>query len=190
MESRIMIDKKELEERLLKLEKDSFDWRRHPPLCYVPAFPSPDDYICPTCGKKTTQTDFMIHDIQVIRECVGEMQGIGYDVFLNEQEFCVHCGINSKEYIIPSDRYSSNRYESNPELIFGIRFNNDREYHIVRSNMRYDYEQALRFLKGDDSILDVIFNLELFHRTVKRLQKMLGIGLGIPIAEDIMDPEE
>jgi len=200
MAYKTIMNKEELEERLRELSKtDTVSDFGSGAMCYFPASPSPVDYICPECGKITTQSDFLIHDIITIREHVSEMHDMGYDVFLNEKEFCIHCGDNAKEFVSLSDyewgykeSFDSflNRKKYDPELVFGIKFENESEYHVVRSNLSFAYKDVLGFLKGNDGSLDINDDMETFRYHVEILQKMLGIGLDILISKDISDPEE
>ena len=121
-------------------------------MCYVVGFPVLADYVCPYCGNtiKEKYNKWMIDSIKQIDEIFKNIKGLGYDVVLDKTEFCPKC---SKTEI------------QNPVLIFKIRFSEEDEYHIARSNIVNEYQCLYEYLSDPDK----------FTGDIAIIQKMTGL---------------
>jgi len=129
--------------------------------CYDPMVVEQyEDYVCSHCGNtiKGKYVNWMVRNISQIEDIVNRIKALGYDVVLDATEFCPYC---SKKNI------------ENPELIFSIRFSEEAEYHIVRSNIVNEYQCLLDFLSNQDEYAG---NREI-------IQKMTGLGEDLKIDE-------
>jgi hypothetical protein len=107
-------------------------------MCYDPAVEEHyEDYICSHCGNtiKGKYANWTIHNINQIDELVNKIKKLEYDVVLDKTEFCPFCSKKNVE---------------NPELIFSIRFSDEDEYHIARSNIVNEYQCLFEFLSNPD----------------------------------------
>ena len=123
-------------------------------MCYIPAEAIKyEDYVCSHCGDtvKGKYGSWIIHNISQIEDIVKRIKVLEYDVNLDAAEFCPYC---SKKNI------------ENPELIFSIRFSEEADYHIVRSNIVNEYQCLFDFLSNPDEYAG---NREI-------IQKMTGLG--------------
>ena len=126
--------------------------------CYDPAIPEYRDYVCTYCKNviKEKYSDWMVSSIAQIDEIVKKIKDLDYDVVLDKTEFCPKC---SKKEI------------QNPELIFKIRFSNDVDYHVVRSNIVNEYQCLFEFLSKPEEFKG--------NKTI--IQKMTGLGEDLKI---------
>ena len=130
-------------------------------MCYDPVAPIEyEDYVCFHCDNtvKGKYGSWIIHIISQIEDIVSRMKGLEYDVILDAAEFCPYC---SKKNI------------ENPELIFGIRFSEEADYHFVRSNIVNEYQCLFDFLANPDEYTG---NREI-------IQKMTGLEEDLKIEE-------
>jgi DNA-directed RNA polymerase subunit RPC12/RpoP len=127
-------------------------------MCYIMANFDYMDYVCSHCGNtiKDKYNEWIIIQINQIEEIVKKIKELGYDVVLDKTEFCPHC---SKKNI------------ENPELIFKIRFSDEADYHIVRSNIINEYQCLYEFLSNPDE----------FSGDKTIIQKMTGLGEDLKI---------
>ena len=127
--------------------------------CYDPMVVEQyEDHVCPHCGNtvKGKYGNWLIYNINAIEDIVKRMKALGYDVVLDATEFCPYC---SKKNI------------ENPELILSIRFSEEAEYHIVRSNIVNEYQCLFDFLSNPDEYAG--------NRDI--IQKMTGLGEDLKI---------
>jgi ribosomal protein L37AE/L43A len=165
-------DRYSLEQRLKELSETEYSGKIScGAMCYSIAAPVRENYVCPVCGHKTKQNNHIIWTIKDIRTIVAQMKGAGYDVILDEHEFCNNCSNRKRAPV---------KY---PVLIFKIRYTPDSEYHIAESNFFDNYKCVWEFLKGNDFYLNTYDGTETLHQNVEVLQKMLGIG------KDIIPPK-
>jgi hypothetical protein len=185
MKKKILLkDREVLEQRLKELSETEYSGKiSYGAMCYSPylGVSNTKDYKCPVCGYKTKQDDHIIWIIKDIRTIVAQIKNAGYDVTLDEQEFCNKCS-NKQEssHFLWDDEVTGNKY---PELKFKIRYTPDSKYHVAKSNIVSDYKCVLEFFKGNDFYLGYHDMTEPIHYNIKVLQKMLGIG------KDIIPPE-
>jgi len=127
-------------------------------MCYDPVVECHVDYVCPHCKGviKDKQCDWTVHVISQIGEFVKKIKELDYDVVLDQTEFCPKC---SKKTI------------EKPELIFQIRFSEEVDYHIVRSNIINEYQCLFEFLSNPDEYSG--------DKTI--IQKMTGLGEDLKI---------
>lgn len=122
-----------------------------------------EPYICPICGKKTYDANIYNKRIKYIRLKIAQIKLLGYDVILDESEFCDKC-----------DGFS----EYNPKLIFKIRFSKNANYHVYKSNYIDDYICLLEFLIGKDYYVaeEEVDGCIAIHLKVYLIRKMTGLG--------------
>jgi hypothetical protein len=173
-------NKDSLEQRLKKLDADMRKKIILGAMCYSMVEPSIADYKCPSCGHKTGHDNYTIWNIEHIRTIVVQIKNAGYDVVLDEHEFCKKCSTGDKLHEIKVQY---------PELIFKIRYNPDSPYHIAKSNIVNDYNCILEFLKGNDFYSGKRDEIMPLHWNIDILQKMLGIGKEI-IPPKLQDEDE
>jgi hypothetical protein len=178
----IVKDRILLEQRLKELSETKYRGIiRSGAMCYSPVEPSLEDYECPVCGYKTVQTNHTIWEIKCIRTMVAQIKDAGYDVILDEYEFCDRCSGNKKPPFVAKSIEWNGYRKTDAELIFKIRYNPESEYHIAKSNFAGAYECVLEFLKGNNSYSGGRAGTEPLNRkkNIEILQKMLGIGQNI-----------
>ena len=179
-EINIITDRAELEERLRELAETEYTGILNPgAMCYVPVMPKPEEYTCPVCGNITTLSGYNIRNIRAIGEIVENIRDLGFDVQLDEREFCGFCAESVKD--IEGVEVVGKRIEGRPELFFRIRFDEDSDYHIARSNFPDHYKCVLAFLTGDETYTNDFDDTRTLHDNIEILQKMLGIGPDIPV---------
>ena len=131
-------------------------------MCYDPAIDEQyEDYVCSHCGNtiKEKYGSWKIHTVSKIDECVKKIKDLDYDAVLDKTELCPHC---SKKNI------------ENPELIFKIRFSDEADYHVVRSNIINEYQCLYEFLSNPDE----------FTGNKAIIQKMTGLGEDLKIEKN------
>ena len=155
----INTDSLRLEQRLKELSKTEYTgelaWGA---MCYKIAMPVYVDYSCPYCDDtiKEKYNNWTIYMINQIDDIVEQIKTLGYDAVLDKTEFCPNC---SKKEI------------QNPVLIFKIRFSEEDDYHIVRSNIVNEYQCLYDFLKNPDEFTG--------DKTI--IRKMTGLGEDLKI---------
>lgn len=107
-------------------------------MCYVIIALEDTRYECIRCGNLTDPlyADYTIMAIESIRQTVDSIREMGYDVILDEREFCPDC---SKKKI------------EDPELIFQIRFSDQEDYHTTKSNIPEYYLCVQQFLQEKET---------------------------------------
>jgi len=106
---------------------------------------------------------WVLHNISEIEEIVSEMKTLGYDIVLDKTEFLRKNKKNIKE----------------PKLIFKIRFSDEADYHVVRSNIENEYHCLLEFLSNPDEFSDMANKLTEYYSLT--IQKMTGLGEDLKI---------
>ena len=161
-----ILDKKQLEQRLKELAETPYTGGiSYGAMCYVPSRSHDEEYICLICNKSTIHDfgDYRIRDLFKIRSFINELKENGYDVLLDEHEYCEYCS-NSIE-----------RSRTNLK----IRFDKNDEYHVVRPSL-IGYEYLKTFLLGGDHFIsNQDFTITL-HENINSIYEMTGLG------EDIM----
>lgn len=158
-------DSIELEKRLKELSETEYKGElRGGAMCYMPMYVNDRPYTCPVCKKVTMTNAFDALAIDSIRVVFQKIKQLGYDVYLNESEFCEHC---------------RKRKKKNPAFIFKIRFSENAKYHVVKSNIEDDFLILFEFLKGKDKYDagmpgEIPLNLE-----IDVLKKMTGLGKNV-----------
>ena len=177
-------DSIELKKRLKELAETEYKGKlAMGAMCYEVALSVEKDYTCPTCNKKTKRTNSDIWFIEYISKIIKEIRTLGYDVVLDEKEYCQYCSgskfINNNDvkYEVGKTTYE---YASNPNeeplLIFKIRFSENSQYHVVRTNIGNDFSILLEFLKGKDKY-DAGSEGEIpLHMEIDVIKKMTGLG--------------
>jgi hypothetical protein len=127
-------------------------------MCYDPAVPYYMDYVCTHCNNiiKDKYGDWEVHTIDEIDKIVKQIKALCYDVLLDKTEFCPYCSKKNPE---------------NPELIFNIRFSEEADYHVVRSNIINEYQLLFEFLSNPDE----------FTGNREIIQKMTGLDEDLKI---------
>jgi hypothetical protein len=164
MEKNYILDKELLEKRLKELAETPYpEGARIGVMCYDPAvLYYSGEYECVICGKVTGKYgNDEIRNIEGARHIVTELKGAGYDVLLDEREYC---------------RYCKNDSEKKPELVFMIRFNQNENYHKAQSNDYYDYDCVQCFLKGNKYYIGKQRMGETLHDHIDRIYRMTGLG--------------
>ncbi|MBP1630812.1 MAG: hypothetical protein H6Q15_1705 [Bacteroidetes bacterium] len=165
LEPKTFIPKKdsiELEQRLKELSVTEYkgDLRRGA-MCYSSEILLNKPYTCPACGKIIEKSSYEIWNLISIKEIVGKIDSLGYDVVLDETEYCKHCnGSEIKE----------------PILIFKIRFSKNSNYHIAKTNWIRNYSCLYEFLKGND-IYEIDYERDVpIHLSIDVIKLMSGLG--------------
>lgn len=169
LEKKFLIIKKdsiELEKMLRELSETPYVGElRRGAMCYESGSSIVStDYVCPTCGKKSDIKNYDQWGISQIRDIVKKIKSIGYDVLLDETEFCDVC--NGKKV-------------SNPILIFKIRFSENSNYHLAHSNFLFGYNCLFQFLLGNEKFIADREVEKTIHDNIDIIQKMTGLGSDI-----------
>jgi len=166
------VDSIRLEKRLTKLSNT----KNKGPLafgamCYMMAEVKNVDYVCSHCNNTIPgrYSNAVIGDINYIERIVAEIQDLGYDVILDKTEYCPNC---SKKTIFE------------PKLIFKIRFSNNTDYHIVKTNIVNEYKCLLAFLSNQDKYKGDYGREFPLHDNIDIIQKMTGLGEDLKIKND------
>ena len=84
-------DSIELEKRLKELSETEYKGElRGGAMCYMPMYINDRPYTCPVCNTIQMVSAFDAIAIDTIRVKVQKINDIGYDVILDENEFCEH----------------------------------------------------------------------------------------------------
>jgi transposase len=158
-----ILDKNLLEKRLEELAVTPYTGEIcHGAMCYLPMCPEDGEYSCIICNKKTVhkQGQFILDDVILARNIIGDLKTNGYDVYLDEREFCQYC--NVKEVI----------YEPKPYI--NIRFNKNDNYHIAKAGL-YNLKILQTFLHGGDNILGEYENTVTLHENINIISNVTGL---------------
>ena len=93
------------------------------------------------------------------------MKNLGYDVQLDEREFCQHCNGKKSDY---------------PSLLFKISLNRNGYYHKAYSNLYDDYANLMTFLvceKKKDFVNSVSNNKTEAEKVFRSIEKMTGLTI-------------
>ena len=164
MKEKFILDKSKLENRLKELAETQYTGEvMFGAMCYCPAIPEDVDYICPVCKKSTKHSSFKFepNDINDIRKVVNELKEEGYDVILDESEYCQYCNSDGKI--------------DEPMAILKIRFDKNDDYHTARADFK-DFRYLCAFLIGRDHILNYRDATESLHESIDIIHKMTGLG--------------
>ena len=155
-----------LVKRLQKLKEVRYDTTELPiAMCYSMAAPIVENYVCPVCGKETESTSYQLGNMRSIRQVVENMKNLGYDVQLDEREFCHNCNGKKSDY---------------PSLIFRISLNKNGQYHVAYSNLYDDYANLMTFLvceKKKDFVNSVSNNKTEAEKVFRSIEKMTGLTI-------------
>ncbi len=168
--STIIIDKQQIEdslslvERLKELTAVQYDTQMlMSAMCYAMAAPIEEDYVCVKCESKTPSTTYKNANIRNIRKKIEQMQMMGYDVRLNESQYCDKC---------------SGKKIKNPELIFEIRFSKNTPYHSAASNIASEYDAVLQFFTSKEAFIEFVENnKQKAESTMLVIKKMTGLDM-------------
>ena len=165
-----ILDKAELEKRLIKLAQTPYTGKVAIGAdCYAPMdMLKNEDYICSICHKTTPHSKYYFdpHDINRIREIIKTLKENNYDVLLDDTEFCQYCNKNGKT--------------KDPLVIFKIRFNENDDYHIIKTkSWSSGFELMLAFFTGKDHILGSYDNTITLHSKIDQIHEMIGLGKDI-----------
>jgi hypothetical protein len=155
-----------LVKRLQKLKEVRYDTTELPiAMCYSMAAPIVENYVCPVCGKETPSTSYQLGNMRSIRQVVENMKNLGYDVQLDEREFCQYCNGKKSDY---------------PSLLFKISLNRNGYYHKAYSNLYDDYANLMTFLvceKKKDFVNSVSNNQSEAEKAFRSIEKMTGLTI-------------
>jgi len=157
-----ILDKKLLEKRLEELAASPYGGERvWGAMCYSPACPGVGDYVCVVCNRTTKHTggEFFVCDLIKCREIVNDLISHGYDVFLDEREFCLYCIVKG--------------IDGEPKPHLNIRFDKNDNYIISKVGF-HSLKLLQAFLIGDDHILGAYENTVPLHESIDILSKMTG----------------
>ncbi|MBP1630813.1 MAG: hypothetical protein H6Q15_1706 [Bacteroidetes bacterium] len=170
----IIRDSIELEKRLKFLSETPYTGEFYSPISFQPSSyessisSSYGYYVCPTCGKETRRPSLVLFDIENIEKIVKQIKDAGYDVVLEQKEFCKYC--------------SGRIFLNNASFVFKIRFSENSDYHVVKSDISGDYSCLFHFLLFRKTFV-VNSRRYTIHDNIDIIQKMTGLGsdLNIPI---------
>ena len=162
----VVADSATLVKRLQKLKEVRYDTTELPiAMCYSMAAPIVENYVCPVCGKETPSTSYQIGNMRSIRQVVENMKKLGYDVQLDEREYCQHCNGKKLDY---------------PSLKFRISLNKNGHYHEAYSNVYNDYSTLIMFLRSEktkDFVEAVYNNRSEAEKAFVAIEKMTGLKI-------------
>jgi len=170
MATEYILDKDELEKRLVELAETPFTGElSYGAMCYLMTGPDDDEYKCVICNKLTFHMRFSdtYEIIKSIREIVDEMREAGYDVWLDEREYCDYCSV-SKE--LKKDVWLKEG------LVFNIRFSAEQQYHQVQTIRISDFLCLHAFLLGKDYFEGERNQSYSIHDNIDLIHKMTGLG--------------
>jgi len=158
-----ILDKKLLEKRLEELATTQYTGEiSHGAMCYSPMCPGPGEYVCVICNKKTEHSygDLFLKKLMKSREIIKDLQSNGYDVQLDEREFCQYCNTNDIEF--------------EPKQILNMRFDENSEYHTSKVGL-HNLKLLQAFLLGGEYILGAYDNTVTLNESIDILSNMTGL---------------
>ncbi len=186
-------DSIELEIRLRGLAETEYKGElRGGAMCYIPITSYDKPYICPICKKTTLNFTVDKDQIESIRAISQKIKQLGYDVILDESEFCEHCRdkkANENSIVVTQSpdktkfEFRKNDRIEYPVLIFKIRFSKNSKYHVVKSNFEFDYLILWEFLNDNDKYNAGRAGELPLHMEIDVIKKMTGLGA------DLIAPE-
>ena len=162
--NKYILDKELLEKRLKELAETPYTGEiSSGAMCYCPRAPEDSEYKCLLCKKITVYKsgEFAIKNLKKARAIVKRLAESGYDVKLDEREYCDSC--KGEEYI------------SNPRPTLSIKFRIDDDYHTTRVDIEH-LEYLETFLQGGDNLLDYYDYTVKLHDNIDILSKITGLG--------------
>lgn len=179
-------DSIELEIRLRELAETEYKGElRGGAMCYIPITSYDKPYICPICKKTTLNFTVDKDQIESIRAISQKIKQLGYDVILDESEFCEHCRdtkANENSIVVTQSpdktkfEFRKNDRIEYPVLIFKIRFSKNSKYHVVKSNFEFDYLILWEFLNDNDKYNAGSEGELPLHMEIDVIKKMTGLG--------------
>lgn len=162
-DGRFIVQKDLLEERLKELAETPYTEVPFCAMCYSigALYPRYVDYICPKCSSISVCKEDDIMVLERIRKIIPELKSVGYDIVLEEPEYCEQCRGNT-----PSKSLS---------YTFQIRFNPDDDYHVARTSDAYDFVCLHSFLMGGIGY-HAYRDDEMLHDKIDTISKMTGLG--------------
>ena len=164
MENGYILDKELLEERLRQLAVTPYsgDICRGA-MCYSPEMPDSGEYVCAICSRTTIHRfgEYMVEELKDVRGLVDGLKALGYDVELDEREFCQYCR-EITDY-------------PKPRPVFKIRFNENDDYHTLSAELSY-FKYLEAFLKGGDHFEGERGDTMTLHENIDIISKMTGLG--------------
>jgi len=160
------LTREELNERLRALaelsESSDVDVIIDGATCYMPLYREPEytPLPCSTCSANAQMEDWQITSLESIQAIVNEMISAGFDVELDFIISCKQCAGGS-----------SARYRA----IFGIRFKDDADYHMVETTDITDYKILLAFLREDEYYIGDFGTGYPLYRQLEVIEKMTGL---------------
>jgi hypothetical protein len=169
MPPKYILDRILLEKRLKELAETPYAGEMcYGAMCYVPAYsgaPFDEGYFCPICEKTTKDcnfTDETMYNLETIRQIITELKATGFDIWLDERDFCNFCREKEPPY--------------GPKPFLMIRFNPNDEYHRVKTFDILDYKILKAFLESDDHCFNEYGATQALHDKIDVIDKMTNLG--------------
>jgi len=159
-----ILDKAELENRLKELASTPNVELPYGAMCYdiFNIIDTEIEYTCPECNTVSYCSRHGVQALRIIREYFTALLNAGYDFILYEPEYCKKCDVKN----------------DNPKKLYTlmIRFDPADDYHIVKTNDRYDFECLFSFLTGEKHYHG-LHDDELLYDHINTISKMTGLGV-------------
>jgi len=158
-----ILDKNLLEKRLEELAVTPYTGEIcHGAMCYCPACPEAGEYLCVICNRTSEHIhgEFFLKQLIRSREIVNDLKSQGYDVNLDEREFCRYCNVNVIDY--------------EPKPYLNIRFDKNDKYHTSKVGL-HNLKLLHAFLTGGDHILGAYDDTVTLHESIDILSNMTGL---------------
>lgn len=163
-------DSIKLENRLKELAALPPREERMIAMCYAMAYTdAKGEFKCPHCGKETNSkwNTQITYNLSRVREVFDKIKAEGYDVALDETEYCPKCSKGKKiEY---------------PAPVFKIRFSERSNYYAIKTGAVSDYVCLLAFLRDERLYKDQYKDEKYLPEEIQRIQKMTGLGKDLKI---------
>jgi len=173
MQENYILDKALLEKRLKELAETPYTGEiRLGAMCYSPVV-STYEYKCELCGKTTEQTVCGINEVMYITTLVNEIKNAGYDVLLDGRDYCQYCKTPEPE---GHNEYGFIRKHKVNGFVFMIRFNDNKDYHVVKTSNIDNYRCLKTFLINDDNFKGSYGQTCVLHENIDIIHKMTGLG--------------
>lgn len=158
------LTKEELVEQLKAIANDETEVTlRMGAMCYSPMDPLKKDVKCDSCGKVIY--NYLLSEWISIKKNVNKIKELGYDAKV--ECLCHDC---VKKLGIPYEKGNIS-YEF-PNFVFYFKAKEQTDYHIVVSNVEYDYEVLTAFLNNEKVLDDTLVKNELH-----RIKRMTGLSI-------------
>lgn len=164
MKTKYILDKEQLEKRLKELAETPYTGERsYGAMCYSPFFNGEyEEYKCKICGEITEHTGHTLSKLRKIQAIVTELIDIGFDIQLDESEYCQYCNKDFKK----------NWHKP----VLKIRFDQNDDYHTAETHFDEDYYYLRAFLKGQDHFIDRQDFTCVINENIDIINKMTGLG--------------